>query len=148
MIFFFLAFVLFFVVVFSFFLIIQSQAAFVNCLYIARFTIVHSKTQIKFPLYKYIQVKNNNLSIKKNWENKNVFSLTLKHDRLVVVLTTCDLGCSTTLGQWHKSAIPTALWRFHWSKVEWGSLTRTTKTVTWRCHNTNKRRQIRRTHII
>ena len=33
-----------------FFLIIQSQAAFVNCLYVARFTIVHSKTQIKFPL--------------------------------------------------------------------------------------------------
>ena len=31
------------------FLIIQSQAAFVNCLYVARFTIVHSKTQIKFP---------------------------------------------------------------------------------------------------
>ena len=30
--------------------IIQSQAAFVNCLYVARFTIVHSKTQIKFPL--------------------------------------------------------------------------------------------------
>ena len=33
-----------------FFWIIQSQAAFVNCLYVARFTIVHSKTQIKFPL--------------------------------------------------------------------------------------------------
>ena len=33
-----------------FFSIIQSQAAFVNCLYVARFTIVHSKTQIKFPL--------------------------------------------------------------------------------------------------
>ena len=33
-----------------FFLIIQSQAAFVNCLYVARFTIVHSKTQVKFPL--------------------------------------------------------------------------------------------------
>ena len=32
------------------FLIIQSQEAFVNCLYVARFTIVHSKTQIKFPL--------------------------------------------------------------------------------------------------
>ena len=28
-----------------FFLTIQSQAAFVNCLYVARFTIVHSKTQ-------------------------------------------------------------------------------------------------------
>ena len=28
----------------------QSQAVFVNCLYVARFTIcVHSKTQIKFP---------------------------------------------------------------------------------------------------
>ena len=37
-----------FVFVFFFFLIIQSQAAFVNCLYVARFTIVHSKTQIKF----------------------------------------------------------------------------------------------------
>ena len=55
--FFFLAFVLFlflsfcfFFVLFFFFLIIQSQAAFVNCLYVARFTIVHSKTQIKFPL--------------------------------------------------------------------------------------------------
>ena len=36
---------------FFFFLeIIQSQAAFVNCQYVARFTIVHSKTQIKFPL--------------------------------------------------------------------------------------------------
>ena len=37
---------------FSFFLIIRSQAVFVNCLYVARFTIiiVHSKTQIKFPL--------------------------------------------------------------------------------------------------
>ena len=46
---FFLAFVLFFVL--FFFLIIQSQAAFVNCLYVARFTIVHSKRQIKFPLY-------------------------------------------------------------------------------------------------
>ena len=33
-----------------FFLIIQSQAAFLNCLHVARFTIVHSKTQIKFPL--------------------------------------------------------------------------------------------------
>ena len=30
-----------------FFLIIQSQAAFVNCLYVARFTIVHSKRKIK-----------------------------------------------------------------------------------------------------
>ena len=39
---------------FFFFLIIQSQAAFVNCLYIARFTkFVHSKTQIKFPLFYY-----------------------------------------------------------------------------------------------
>ena len=44
--FFFLSFFLFF----FFFGIIQSQEAFVNCLYIARFTIVHSKTQIKFPL--------------------------------------------------------------------------------------------------
>ena len=37
---------------FFFVLIIRSQAAFVNCLYVARFTIiiVHSKTQIKFPL--------------------------------------------------------------------------------------------------
>ena len=33
-----------------YFLIIQSQAAFVNCLYVATFTIVHSTTQIKFPL--------------------------------------------------------------------------------------------------
>ena len=33
-----------------FFLIIRSQAAFINCLYMARFTIVHSKTQIKFPI--------------------------------------------------------------------------------------------------
>ena len=37
---------------FFFFLIIQSQAGFVNCLCVARFTIVHSKTQIKFPLLK------------------------------------------------------------------------------------------------
>ena len=37
---------------FFFVLIIRSQAAFVNCLYVARFTIiiVHSKTKIKFPL--------------------------------------------------------------------------------------------------
>ena len=34
-----------------FFLIIQSQKAFVNCLYVARFTIVYSKTQINFPLF-------------------------------------------------------------------------------------------------
>ena len=39
-----------FVFVFLFFLIIQSQAAFLNRLYVARFTIVHSKTQINFPL--------------------------------------------------------------------------------------------------
>ena len=38
---------LFFVVVFFFFLIIQSQAAFVNCLYVARFTIVPSKNTNK-----------------------------------------------------------------------------------------------------
>ena len=40
-----------FVFVFLFFLIIQSQAAFLNRLYVARFTIVHSKTQIKSPLF-------------------------------------------------------------------------------------------------
>ena len=57
----FLAFVLFcfcfcflFLFFFFVFLIIQSQAAFVNCLYVARFTIVHSKTQIKFPFGYYI----------------------------------------------------------------------------------------------
>ena len=53
-IFFFLDFVLFcfvFVVCLFVFLIIQSQAGFVNCLYVARFTIVQSKTQINFPLY-------------------------------------------------------------------------------------------------
>ena len=43
-------FVFCFLFCFVFFLIIQSQAAFVNCLYEARFTIVHPKTQIKFPL--------------------------------------------------------------------------------------------------
>ena len=31
------------------FWIIQSQAAKVNCLYVARFTILHSKRQMKFP---------------------------------------------------------------------------------------------------
>ena len=38
---------------FFFFSIIRSQAAFVNCLYVARFTIiiVHLKTQIRFPLF-------------------------------------------------------------------------------------------------
>ena len=45
-----------------FFLIIQSQAAFLNCLYVARFTIVHSKTQIKFSsllfVETYVFVKN------------------------------------------------------------------------------------------
>ena len=40
-----------------FFLIIQSQAAFVNCLYVARFTIVHSKTQIKFALLLFLDDK-------------------------------------------------------------------------------------------
>ena len=35
---------------FLFFWIIQCKAAFVNCLYVAKFTIVHSKTQIKVPL--------------------------------------------------------------------------------------------------
>ena len=40
----------FYFIFLSFLWIIQSQAAFVNCLYVARFTIVHSKTQIKFPL--------------------------------------------------------------------------------------------------
>ena len=41
-------------VLFCFFLlIIQSQAAFVNYLYVARFTIVHSKKQIKLPLLLY-----------------------------------------------------------------------------------------------
>ena len=49
--FFWLLFCFVFVFVFVFlFLIIQSHAAFVNCLYVARFTIVHSKTQMKFPL--------------------------------------------------------------------------------------------------
>ena len=42
-------FVLFLFLLFFFFLIIQSQAAFVNCLFVARFTIIHSKTRIKFP---------------------------------------------------------------------------------------------------
>ena len=42
--------VLFLFLFLFFFGIIQSQTAFVNCLYVARFTIVHSKTQIKFPL--------------------------------------------------------------------------------------------------
>ena len=40
----------FFFLVCFFFLIIQSQVAFVNCLYVARFTIVPSKTQKKIPL--------------------------------------------------------------------------------------------------
>ena len=46
----FVLFLLFVFYYYYYFLIIQSQAAFVNCLYVARFTIVHSKTQIKFPL--------------------------------------------------------------------------------------------------
>ena len=56
---------LFFIIIIIFFLIIQSQAAFVNCLYVARFTIVHSKTQIKFPLLllllllSLLEIKNN-----------------------------------------------------------------------------------------
>lgn len=48
---FFLFFCCLLVLICLFFLITQSQAAFLNCLYIARFTIVHSKTQIKFPLF-------------------------------------------------------------------------------------------------
>ena len=51
---FFLSFSLFFCFVF-FFWIIQSQAVFVNYQYVARFTIVHSKTQIKFPLDKTVK---------------------------------------------------------------------------------------------
>ena len=43
-------FLLFIIIIIIIFLIIQSQAAFVNCLYVVRFTIVHSKTKIKFPL--------------------------------------------------------------------------------------------------
>ena len=46
----FVLFLLFLFLFFFFLEIIQSQAAFVNCQYVARFTIVHSKTQIKFPL--------------------------------------------------------------------------------------------------
>ena len=51
---FFLSFFLFCFVLF-FFWIIQSQAVFVNYQYVARFTIVHSKTQIKFPLDKTVK---------------------------------------------------------------------------------------------
>ena len=50
---FFLSFFLFFCC--FFFWIIQSQAVFVNYQYVARFTIVHSKTQIKFPLDKTVK---------------------------------------------------------------------------------------------
>ena len=44
---------IFFSFLFFFFSIIRSQAAFVNCLYVARSTIiiVHLKTQIRFPLF-------------------------------------------------------------------------------------------------
>ena len=49
-VFFWLLFCFVFVFVFFSFLIIQSQAVFVNCVYVARFTIVHSKTQINIPL--------------------------------------------------------------------------------------------------
>ena len=51
-----------FVFVFVFFFIIQSQAAFVNYLYVARFTIVHSKTQIKFPLLLFLDDKTSFIS--------------------------------------------------------------------------------------
>ena len=47
---------------FFFFFIIQSQAAFVNYLYVARFTIVHSKTQIKFPLLLFLDDKTSFIS--------------------------------------------------------------------------------------
>ena len=46
-------FVFVFVLFCFFLLIIQSQAAFVNYLYVARFTIVHSKKQVKLPLLLY-----------------------------------------------------------------------------------------------
>ena len=46
-------FVFVFVLFCFFLLIIQSQVAFVNYLYVARFTIVHSKKQIKLPLLSY-----------------------------------------------------------------------------------------------
>ena len=45
----------FFVLFCFFFWKIQSQAVFVNYQYVARFTIVHSKTQIKFPLDKTVK---------------------------------------------------------------------------------------------
>ena len=51
----FLSFFLFLFCFVLFFLIIQSQAVFVNYQYVARFTIVHSKTQIKFPLDKTVK---------------------------------------------------------------------------------------------
>ena len=43
--------------VFFFFLIIQSQAAFVNCLYVARFTIVHSKNTNKVSIIIFAKVR-------------------------------------------------------------------------------------------
>ena len=46
-------FVFVFVLFCFFLLIIQSQVAFVKYLYVARFTIVHSKKQIKLPLLLY-----------------------------------------------------------------------------------------------
>ena len=51
----------FLVIVFFFFLIIQSQAAFVNCLYVERFTIVHSKTHYYY--YYYSTCKQNSGTI-------------------------------------------------------------------------------------
>ena len=53
------------------FLIIQSQAAFVNCLYVARFTIVHSKRQIKFLLLLLILLLLLSLLLAKTLMRKN-----------------------------------------------------------------------------
>ena len=77
--FFFVFFALFLFLFFFVFLTIQSQAAFVNCLHIASFTIVHSKTEIKFPLLLLLQV----IPVKVNYNyftlyNNEASSLSLK----------------------------------------------------------------------
>ena len=86
---------------FFFFLTIQSQAAFVNCLYVARFTIKHSTTQIKFPLlllwwwwwlqvipvkmnYKYFTLyKAWSLNLKIIWSKRVSFFVFLRCSKLI-----------------------------------------------------------------
>ena len=85
---------------FFFFLIIQSRAACVNCLYVARFTIiVHSKTQIKFRLILLL-----------------LLALTLRRQSFSSFLSYLYLVISARFKCLHKKAKP---WRILVVVVKW-----------------------------